>query len=178
MGWVNELSQVLQKYSGEKAQAAEAPQDSAPHQDFDKVAQAAPRSALADAISEAFRSNSTPPFAEMIAHLFTQSSGEQKAGILNRLLSSGGPDFLTQAAGTGMLAKLAETLGASQQVTPEKAQQVAPEAVKQLADRVQHANPSIIEMAGEFYAQHPALVKTLGAGALALAMSKMSRRAA
>ncbi len=114
----------------------------------------------------------------MIAHLFTQSSGEQKAGILNRLLSSGGPDFLTQAAGTGMLAKLAETLGASQQVTPEKAQQVAPEAVKQLADRVQHANPSIIEMAGEFYAQHPALVKTLGAGALALAMSKMSRRAA
>ena len=34
-----------------------------------------------------------------------------------------------------------------------------------------------IDQAANFYAQHPTLVKSIGAGALALLMSRMSRRA-
>ena len=65
-----------------------------------------------------------------------------------------------------------------QPVTPEVAKQVPTEAVKQVAARAEQTNPSIVQMAGEFYAQHPALVKTLGAAALSIAMSQMARRAA
>ncbi len=35
---------------------------------------------------------------------------------------------------------------------------------------------SVVDMASQFYAQHPTLIKSLGAGALALIMSHMSRR--
>jgi hypothetical protein len=33
-----------------------------------------------------------------------------------------------------------------------------------------------MEQAGNFYAQHPTLIKALGAGSLALIMSRMSQR--
>jgi hypothetical protein len=61
-------------------------------------------------------------------------------------------------------------------VTPEQAQQVPPEAVHQLAEQAQKNDPSIVDRASGFYAQHPTLVKALGAGSLALIMSHMSRR--
>jgi hypothetical protein len=53
---------------------------------------------------------------------------------------------------------------------------VAPEEVQQLAERAQKSNPSIIEQASNFYAQHPQVVQGLGAGALALIMSHLSKR--
>ena len=136
-------------------------------QDFDQVSQTASHSHLASGLAEAFRSNQTPSFAQMLTSLFSNSDGQQQAGILNRLLASVGP-----AAGSSFLGNL---LGGASQVTPEQAQQVPPETVRQLAEKAQQNNPSIIEEASSFYAQHPTLVKTLGAGSLALIMSHMSR---
>ena len=136
-------------------------------QDFDQVSQTASQSHVAGGLAEAFRSDQTPPFAHMLATLFSNSDGQQRAGILNRLLSSAGP-----ASGSGLLNNL---FGGASQVTPDQAQQVPPDAVRQLAEKVQQNNPSIIDEASNFYAQHPTLVKTLGAGSLALIMSHMSR---
>ncbi len=178
MGWASELADVLQKYSSATPTGGERGQSSDTHQDFDRIAQTAPRSAVADGLTEAFRSNQTPPFAEMIAHLFSQSSSDQQAGILNRLLTAVGPEFVRQAGMSGILTKLAGMAAMKQPVTPEVAKQVPTEAVKQVAARAEQTNPSIVQMAGEFYAQHPALVKTLGAAALSIAMSQMARRAA
>ncbi len=137
-------------------------------QDFEQVSQAAPQSHLASGLAEAFRSNQTPPFAQMLSTLFSNSNGQQQAGILNHLLSSVGP-----GAASGLLGKL---LGGGSQVTPEQAQQVPPEAVHQLAEQAENNDPSIIEKASSFYAQHPGLVKTLGAGSLAMIMSHISQR--
>jgi len=53
---------------------------------------------------------------------------------------------------------------------------LSPDAVKQLADQAQKADGTVVDKLGSFYAQHPTLVKSLGAGALALMMSHMSRR--
>jgi hypothetical protein len=53
---------------------------------------------------------------------------------------------------------------------------VSPEAVHQLAEQAEKNNPSIVDQASRFYAEHPTLVQGLGAGALALIMSHMSRR--
>lgn len=137
-------------------------------QDFEQVSQTASQSHLAGGLAEAFRSNQTPPFGQMLGTLFSNSNGQQRAGILNQLLSAAGP-----GAASGILGNF---IGRGSQVTPEQAQQVPPEAVHQLAEQAQNNDPSIIDQASNFYAQHPTLVKALGAGSLALIMSHMSRR--
>jgi hypothetical protein len=60
-------------------------------------------------------------------------------------------------------------------VTPQQAQQVSPQQVQVLAQQAAKKNPSIVDQAASFYAQHPTLVKTIGAGALALLMSRISQ---
>ncbi len=146
------------------------------HQHFDQVAQSVPQGAMADALSHAFRSDQTPAFGEMIGNLFSQSSGEQKAGVLNHLLASVGPAALASLTEGGMLSSLLG--GGAKQVTPEQAQNISPETVQQLASHAEKADPSIVDRASSFYAQHPALVKTLGAGVLSVAMAKLAQRQA
>jgi hypothetical protein len=103
--------------------------------------------------------------------MFSNSNGEQRAGILNHLLGAVGP-----GAGAGILGSLGGLLSGGSQVTPEQAQQVPPEAVHQLAEQAEKNDPSIVDQASRFYAEHPTLVQGLGAGALALIMSHMSRQ--
>ena len=66
-------------------------------------------------------------------------------------------------------------LGGQGQVTPQQASQVPPDAVQQLAAHAERANPSIVDAVSGFYSQHPDLVRSLGAGALALMMGAMAR---
>ena len=157
---------LLQRYSG-------ATPDNAPasvQEDFKQVAQGAQPEHLASGLSEAFRSDQTPPFETMVARLFGSSNGEQKAGILNQLLSALGPSVLS----SGLLGGLSQYLGSAKTITPQQAEQIQPEAVEELARHAQQNDPSIIDRASSFYAQHPTLVQGLGAGALALIMSHMS----
>jgi hypothetical protein len=149
MSWMDGVSDVLQQYRGGPVSAP--PQKVSA--DFDNVAQAAPPATLANGLAAAFRSPTTPDFPQMIAQLFGQSNGTQQAGILNHLMPSQGSP-----------------------VTPQQAQQVSPEAVQKLAQQVEERDPSIVDKASEFYAQHPTLVKGLGAVALAVVMSHLSRR--
>lgn len=146
------------------------------HEHFDQAAQSVPQSAMAGALSHAFRSDQTPAFGQMVSSMFSQSNGEQKAGMLNQLLSSAGPGALASFAGGGMLSSLLS--GGARQLTPEQAQNVSPETVQQLASHAERTDPSIVDKAGSFYAQHPTLVKTLGAGVLSIAMAKLAQRQA
>ena len=166
------LIDMLKQYVGGSGPANEADV----HQHFDQVAQSVPQSAMADALSHAFRSDQTPAFAEMIGGMFSQSNGEQKAGVLNQLISTVGPGALASVAGGGLLSSLLS--GGARQLTPEQAQSISPETVQQLASHAERADPSIVDRASAFYAQHPTLVKTLGAGVLSVAMSKLAQRKA
>jgi hypothetical protein len=139
-------------------------------QHFDQVSQSVPQNEMAGALSHAFRSDQTPAFGQMVSSMFSQSSGEEKAGMLNHLLACVGPGGLSQIPGGSMLS------GGSNQVTPEQAQNISPEAVQQLASHAEQADPSIIDKASSFYAQHPTLIKTLGAGVMSIAMAKLARR--
>jgi hypothetical protein len=159
---------VLRQYS--TATAANPPANA--QQDFEKVAQAAPREHLADGLAEAFRSNQTPAFPEMLANLFSQSNGQQRAGILSQLLGSVNPGAMA-----GLGGGLAALLRSGSAVSPEQASQISPAEVQQLAEHAQRNNPSVIEQASSFYSQHPKLVQALGGGALAVVMSHMSKRA-
>ena len=175
MGWMDHVNDILQRYSGSN----QSPASNAPA-DFAQIAQHAPPSALSGGLAEAFRSPNTPPFGQMVAQLFGQSNGEQRAGILNHLLASAGPaasELLRKLGGPGSgVAPSGQTSQVAPTVTPDQAQQVHPDTVRELADHAQKHDPSIVERAGDFYAQHPKLVQGLGAAALALVMSRVSQR--
>lgn len=168
MSWMSDIGGLLQKYRG----ASASPQSNAA-EDFGQVAAQAPTSALSSGLAEAFRSNSTPAFGDMISHLFNQSDGAQRAGILNHLIEAAGPALGSGGALGGLAGLLS---GGGRGITAEQAQQVRPEDVRQLASEAEKRDPSVIDRASEFYAQHPTLIKTLGAGALAVLMSNMSQR--
>jgi hypothetical protein len=140
-------------------------------QEFSQVASSAGQGGLASALTHAFNSDQTPPFAQMVGSLFGNSSPDQKAGLLNQLAQSVGPQLMA----SGALGSLGNLLGSGQAITPEQASQVDPATVQQAAEHAQRHNPSIVEEASGFYAQHPTLVKGLGAAALGLMMSHLSK---
>ncbi|MEO8044894.1 MAG: hypothetical protein ABI674_08300 [Spartobacteria bacterium] len=172
MSWLNELTDVLQNYS----QTGQPRPESEVESHFHQVAQAAPAADLAGGLAAMFHSDQTPPFAQMIGQLFSNSNGAQRANLLNTLLSSG--------AGAGILAQLAKSaglslpsgLGGAAPITPEAAEKIPTDAVQQAAAQIEQHDPSIIERVSEIYAQHPTLVKTLGAAAMAIAMSHLANR--
>ena len=53
-----------------------------------------------------------------------------------------------------------------------KAGQVTPAQVRDVAVAAQQGEPGIMDRIGNFYAEHPDLVKTLGAGALMVALAR------
>jgi len=170
MGWLQQLGGLLQQYAGGGGDPA-AP---SVQQHFDQVAQGAPPDILAQGLATAFRSDQTPPFAQMVGQLFAQSDDHQRAGLLNTLAGAVGPAVLGQVLGGG--GGLGGLFGGGG-VTPQQAAQISPEAVQQAAAQAETHNPSVVDMVSGFYSQHPGLVKTLGAGALAAAMGGLARHA-
>src|SRR5437588_10950481 len=69
-------------------------------QDFQKIAQQVPQEHLASGLTEAFQSNQTPAFSEMLSSLFSQSNGQQRAGILSQLLGAAGSNLPGGLAGS------------------------------------------------------------------------------
>lgn len=186
MDWMNQLGGILQQYTG--AQPGQAPDTV--HDDFDQLAQNAPPAALSDGLAAAFRSEQTPEFGQMAANLFSNSGGQQRAGILNTLLSAAGPAILshvlsrggntggsTSGSGGGLGGILDMLRGGGQQeITPEQAQHISPEDVQQIAQQAEQKDPSIIDRVSDFYAEHPTLIKTLGGAALTIALAKIAQR--
>ncbi len=170
MSWMDQITNVLQNYSQPDA----APNEREVSNHFNQVAQAAPASDLAGGLASMFRSEQTPPFAQMVGQLFGNSNGSQRANLLNTLLSSG--------AGAGVLSQIAQSAGislpggANPQISPEDAARVSPEAVQEAAAHAEKHDPSIIDRVSQLYAEHPQLVQTLGTMAMTMAMSHLANR--
>ena len=172
MSWLDQISNVLQNYS----QGTTPEQEDEVHGHFNQVAQAAPASDLAGGIAAIFRSDKTPAFGQLVGQLFGNSNGTQRANLLNTLLASG--------AGAGILSQLTQSTGLSMpaaaggaaQVTPEMAAQISPEAVQEAAAHAEQHDPSIVDRVSAIYAQHPALINSLGAMAMSMAMSHLANR--
>jgi hypothetical protein len=164
-----DLGNMLQQYLGAGAQNVDQGQAA---DDFDRVSQNVPREDVARGVTQALRSDQTPPFPQMVGNLFGNSNPDQRAGMLNQILASVGPSLLSGGAG-GILGKL---LGGGQnRVTPDQASQLSPDQVTQIAAQAEQHNPGIVDQMGDFYAQHPTLVKTLGGAALAIALGHMAQ---
>lgn len=170
MSWMNQIAGVLGNY----AQGGGANQGGDVENHFNQVAQAAPPNDLAGGLSAMFRSDQTPPFAQMVGQLFGSSNGTQRAGLLNTLLSSGaGAGILSQLMQSGAVP---ESASGSQQISPEVAAQISPEMVQQAAAHAEQHDPSIVDRVSQLYAQHPALINTLGSVAMSMAMSHLANR--
>ena len=174
MGWMDQIGNLLQQYAGASAQ--QPPESHA--DDFDRFARAAPAPAMAQGMADAFRSDQTPPFAQMVSQLFAQSDGGQRAGLLNTLAGAVGPQVLSRVLGGGGLSGLAGMLGGQGQVSPQAAQQLPPEVVAQLAAQAEQHDPGVIDQVSGYYAQHPDLFRSLGPGALTTALSGLAGRQA
>ncbi|MDQ6685477.1 MAG: hypothetical protein M3Z16_10135 [Pseudomonadota bacterium] len=167
------LLDILQQYAGNSpAPNAQATQH------FDEVAREVPHQDLGQGLAAAFRSDSTPPFGQMVGNLFGNSNGQQQAGLLNQLIQSIGPGALSTLGG-GILGRIlggAATGNATPTITPEQASQLSPADVGAIAAHAEKQDPTIVDRVGSFYAQHPTLVKTLGAVALSAIMGHLSSR--
>jgi hypothetical protein len=166
-----DLGNLLQQYLGgaQNANTAQAAND------FEQAAQAAPRETVAQGVTQALRSDQTPPFPQMVSHLFGQSNPEQRAGMLNQILASVGPQVMSSLGG-GVLGNLFGGGQAPTQVTPEQAAQVSPEQMQEIAAKAEQHNPGIVDKMGDFYSQHPGLVKAIGGAALAIVLGHMAQQ--
>ncbi|GAB6195763.1 hypothetical protein [Lysobacter xanthus] len=125
----------------------------------DQIVQQAPPQALSAGLQDAFNSDQTPPFAQMVGQLFGHADERQKGGILGTLLGGlgGANPRVVQQAG----------------IDPNAPAQATPQQVEQIARQAEQADPGIVGQMSEFYAQHPTLVKSLGGMALALVLGRM-----
>ena len=175
MSITDEIGGILKQY-----QTGVTPAPAAVNAHFDQVASAVPSNVLAEGLAHAMTSSQTPPLGQIVSSLFSQANPSQKAAVLNQLMSALGPAAVAAVTGGTLGGALSGALGAGgttgTTVSPQQAQQVSPATVTQLADRAQAADGSIVDQLSTFYAQHPALVKGLGVGALALVMSHISNR--
>ncbi|MGJ9419468.1 hypothetical protein ACHAC9_17160 [Massilia sp. CMS3.1] len=192
-----DLGNLLQQYMG----GASGADNTRAEEDFDRVAQAAPREQVAQGVTQAFRSDQTPPFPQMVGQMFGQSNPNQQAGMLNQLIAAAGPSLigmlsgrgggggmgggLGSLGGAGGLGGLGGILGGllgggnggttPPQITPEQASQLSPEQVQEIAQKAEQENPGVVERMGDFYAEHPNVVKGLGGAALAIALAHMAQ---
>lgn len=184
-----DLGNLLQQYMG----GAQNANHTQAEDDFDRVAQQAPREAVAQGVTQALRSDQTPPFPQMVGQMFGQSNPNQQAGMLNQLIAAAGPSLIGMLAGrggAGGLGGMAGGLGGlggllggllngggngqQPQITPEQASQLSPEQVQEIARKAEQENPGVVDRMGDFYAQHPNVVKGLGGAALAIALAHMA----
>jgi hypothetical protein len=171
MSWIDQVGKFLkQQTAGGAAVTSRGDVDAL----FDQVTKEASPSVIAEGLAAAFRSKETSGFGNLLATLFTNSTGEQKAGMLNQLMSGAGPAVLSKVLTGAGLEGLVGTSGAK--LTPDQAQKLKPEVVQELAMQAEKANPSIVETLSGFYAQHGALLKTLGGTVLTVVLAKIAQR--
>jgi hypothetical protein len=163
MAVLDDVKELLGKYATGAAPAG----DTGAH--FQQVAQSVDNSTLAGGIAEALRSDKTPPFAQLVSQLFASGSGEQRAAMLGTLLS---------AIPANQRSKIASMIpglgGASADPGAPPPETISPNDVQKLAQQAEKQDATVVDKMSALYAAHPTLIKTLGAGAMAIAMRKIA----
>jgi hypothetical protein len=172
MDWLNQVTDILDKYGSENSRNAPASVDA----DFDRFARHAPPAAMSDGLAEAFRSQQTPPFASMLSQLFGRSPTMQKTNVLNTLIATLGPALVSQLLTKHGANRAAQELQSNKTISPDIAEQIPSNSIEAVAAEAEKKDPSVVDRISKFYADQPALIKTLGGLALTVAMAKIAQR--
>jgi len=127
------------------------------------------REDMSRGLADAFRSDQTPPFPQMLGGLFGSSNPNVKASVLNQLIAAAGPSVLAM-----IMQRHGRQVVPSGQVTPEEAEAIPPAAVEEMAEAAHQKNPSVVDHLSNIYAEHPTLINSLGAAAAAIAIKHLS----
>ena len=172
MSWTDKVGSLLKQYSTSGGAAAQPAPDV--HAHFDEVAQAVPPEYLGRRHRRGIplrqdSCNGSDGF-QPLRPIQRRTKGRlaKRADLLIN------PATLTQILSGAGLGGILSGLGSS--LTPAQAQQIPPEVVQDMANHAEKANPSIVDSLSNFYAQHSALIKTLGGGALTIALAKIAQR--
>jgi hypothetical protein len=173
MDWLNQITDIMDKYGSGRSDNVPGSVDV----DFDRFSRTAPASTVSEGLAEAFRSRQTPPFATMLAQLFDRSPSSQKTNVLNVLVSTLGPALMSQLLAKHGANRAAQELQAGHATIPaEIAEQIPSNSIEAVAAEAEKKDPSIVDRISKFYADQPALIKTLGGLALTVAMAKIAQR--
>lgn len=185
MEWMKEMGQVLDQYRTINPTQAPATVTN----DFDRFSQSAPPQAISEGLAAAFRSDQTPPFAQMASQMFGRAGGSQRANMLNALLATVGPMVLQQilarrrkqgapgtSKGGGILDQILRPGSRDAQVTPEVAEKISPEDVEEIVKEAEKRDPSVVDRVSDVFAQQPQLLKILGGAALAIALGRVAQK--
>jgi hypothetical protein len=165
MAVLDDVKELLRQYGGGGTPTG----DAAAH--FQQVAESVDSGTLANGIAAAMRSDETPPFAQLVSQLFASGSGTQKSAMLDTLLSAVPPELRAQ------LSTLIPGLGTPATGTAATtAEGISPDTIQKLAAHVEQRNAGIVDRMSTLYAQHPALVRTLGSTAMMIAMRAIAGR--
>ncbi|MFT4193954.1 hypothetical protein [Ottowia sp.] len=140
-----------------------------PHQ-VEAAARQAPKADLGAGLADAFRSDQTPPFGDMVGQLFANASPEQRSAMLNAIVEKLGPGALAGVAGGALAGHEGADTPA---ISPTQASQLSPDQVRDVTVAAHRAEPGLLDRMGSFYAEHPDLIKTLGAGAVMIALARL-----
>ena len=171
MDWLNQVTDLMNKYGSSQAGSIPDSVDD----DFDRLSRMAPPSRVSEGLAEAFRSDQTPPFASMLSQLFGGSPANQKSNVLNTLVATLGPVLVSQLLAKHGARRAATELQDGHAITPELADQIPTNSIEAVAAEAEKKDPSIVDRISKFYAEQPALVKTLGGLALTIAMAKIAQ---
>jgi hypothetical protein len=171
MNLEKDLSSVLQQYAADTGVYSTEKVE----RDFVRITRELPTEHVTNGLSEALRSEQTPPFDQVVGQSFEQGDAEQRAGMLNQLLDGAAPAVMKSLMESGVSHDALHS-GDKQEpsVTPELAGRLHPELVQQVAREAHQENPEVIDKMSTFYVDDPALVTTLGGGTLSVVMSKIA----
>jgi hypothetical protein len=169
MSFLSGIGDLLKQYTGNNPNVANV------EQHFDQVSQSVPSSSIADGVAAALHSGQAGSFADAASKLFANGNGAQQASMLSGLLASAGPSVLSQFANSNPNSPLAALARAGQSaLTSQQAASVPASDVAAVAQQAHSQDPSIIDRMSQIYAQHPTLIKTLGAAAMTVAVKKIA----
>lgn len=148
--------------------------------DFDQVASEADPDDLTQGLTEAFESDETPPFEQMLGQLYERSDENTRAGVLNEILGSlggGAAGGLGGAIAGGVLGNVLRRMGDGRpHVSASDARAIPAQDIQLAAAEARRRNPGVVEKVSRFYARNPRLVQVLGQAALGVLMRGMARR--
>jgi len=155
MHFEKDVSSLLQQYVAETGVYSTQKVES----DFVAVAKRVDAAHIMNGLSEAFRSEHTPSFGQLVGQSFEQMDGAQRVGMLNQLLESEGHPFFEEQHGV---------------VSRDMANRLHPSLIEQIAHDAERHDPAVIDKLSNVYAEDMELAKTLGGHALSVALVKIA----
>jgi hypothetical protein len=159
MSFLDQLGPLLQQYTGGRAASTEAEA----HTHYDQITAAVPPHELAPVIGPALTRLSPEDLRERVSASATQMSASQRGSLVQTIIAGLGPN----------VASVLSSLGLDPGLAQHPADATGADAGA-LAAHVQQARPDIFNQAMGMFAQHPALVKMLGAVAIAKIAQQLS----